>query len=1231
MKTLQAEFSVSEHPRGLVSVTVAPHPFAVERVQHKIAAGQSLAVIAERAQPDGFLRRYGHIHIDGHYIPQENWARVYPKAGAIVSIRMVPMGGGGSGKSTLRTVLSIAIIAASPMIAGAVLGALSVSSTAVVLGVSGSQILSAGVSLLGRLALNALAPPGRARFSSGVRESPTLFIQGARNQVSPFARVPQVLGKHRMVPPLGALPYTETAGSEQYLRMLFVWGYGPLQISDLKIGETPLSDFEGVEIETRQGYPDDAPLSLYSDSVIQNDLQVSVTHAGGAVIRTTETGADEISVDITFPRGLFFLTNSGAKAAATVSVTVGYSLKGMGVWTDETFSYTAAQSAALRKNVRFLVPNGQYDVRVSRVTVDAVSDSLFDESVWTALRTVRTVYPIKMQGLAMTALRIKASDQINGVIDRFNGVVQCVIPDWDGASWAPQVTSNPAAIYRYILQGRANARPLDDTRLDLAKIEAWHESCSAQGREFNAVIDYDVSVREMLRDVAAAGRAAPSLIDGKWAVVEDKPQFVPVQHFTPRNTYGFSGEKSFDDLPHALRMRFVNRDKGWLQDEVLVFDDGYDETTATKYEALELSGVTSAAQAWKDGRYHIATARLRPESYSFNTDMEHIVCTRGDLIRFTHDVPLFGLKSARVKSVLSSGGSDLSVILDAMVLMEAGKDYAVRFRTSDGSSLLMPLVLHVGESDTLEFVTPCLTGSGPQPGDLALFGESGQESVELIVKSIEPQGNLAAKITCVDAAPAIHTADSGAIPLFSAQITVPPEMQRPPAPVVTSIQSGDAGLVRSADGALTAAVILTLAPAIFSLPLSVDVRIRQPEETDFHPAQFMAGGDRIILSGATPGQGYDIKILYKSLSGISSPPTVIANYHVADVTGIPGDVTNLSLNISGGSAYLSWDAVSGIDLAGYRIRYNDSTAGAVWSNSFEILSSVSRTATSISLPAQTGTWLIKAFNGKGRESLNAAAVPSTLGRIEGYVSRFTADETPHFGDGIASPAGTSSGVAFSGDDHLVLASGAMEGLYYFEEAFSLSAVYASLLSPSISISGVSADNAVDGWGDVDLIEDWDGSASPSVWSVQLQVRMTPDDPAGTPSWSGWQDFIVGEYTARAFQFRLKMESTIEGITPSVSLLKIDLYMRSWAQSNFNITSNSSDDFSGHGTRISLAEQFHDYTAVTLTPHDMATGDYYVLDSKDQAGFCVRFYNAAGSRVTRTFDYIAQGIGRKVSS
>ena len=80
------------------------------------------------------------------------------------------------------------------------------------------------------------------------------------------------------------------------------------------------------------------------------------------------------------------------------------------------------------------------------------------------------ITPINKTGLAVTAMRIKATDQLNGVVDKFNGVVEAIIPDWNGKEWADAKTSNPASIYRHILQGNANARPVEDERIDFSVI-----------------------------------------------------------------------------------------------------------------------------------------------------------------------------------------------------------------------------------------------------------------------------------------------------------------------------------------------------------------------------------------------------------------------------------------------------------------------------------------------------------------------------------------------------------------------------------------------------------------------------------------------------------------------------------------------------------------------------------------------------------------------------------------
>lgn len=908
---------------GQLCVHIAPHPFAVERVQAQMPAGQNIAdIVAGFAGNAAVSLPHAHVYLEGAYIPRRNWHAVTPKAGTVLTLRMLPMGGGG-GKNPLRTVLSLALVAASPMIAAGIAGAMGVTAGATFLGISAARVITAGVNLLGRLTLNALAPPGKPRFGKGLQESPTLFIQGARNQAYPFARVPKVLGKHRFVPPLGALPYTETVGNDQYIRMIFVWGYGPLHISDIKIGETPIEQFEGVEIETREGYADDAPLTLYSNSVMQTDMEVTLREADGFVTRTTDTDADEISVDITLPRGLVFFNGSGNKKTTDVQLEVQYSPAGENDWsasatsykplaaqnlslrdkpagyrrnghtntvqrydrifldtasgklsyasgatkrlghggedpalppvpvgcvaiarvlrqsgdgasipdaavtdersaetiatyfeTDADFAVTATsgnivqaaaggltypgvylsakQTSALRHAVTFKVPRGRYDVRIRRLTADADDDKTFNDTVWTALRTVRHSYPVRMQNLAVTALRIKATDQLSGTVDRLNGIVHSVLPDWDGENWIAQPTSNPASLYRHVLQGNANARPLADSRLDIARLQQWHSACAAAGREFNAVIDYDVSVREVLQDIAATGRASPTILDGKWSIIEDRVQSVPIQHFTPYNTHGFQGRKAFDEVPEALRIRFINRDKGWMQDERLVFRDGFDDTTATQYESLTLTGVTDPAQAWKDGRYHLATAMLRPETYSFYCDIEHLVCTRGDLIRFTHDVPLFGLHSSRVAALITDPDDAATVTgirMETAMEMAEDQAYAARFRLADGATLVLPLRAAAGVTDTVTFALPQPLENAPAAGDLVLAGIAGQESVELVVQAIEPQSDLAARITCVDAAPAIHTADTGTIPLFNSQMTLPPALQRPPAPQLTHVQS----------------------------------------------------------------------------------------------------------------------------------------------------------------------------------------------------------------------------------------------------------------------------------------------------------------------------------------------------------------------------------------------------------------------------------------------------------
>ena len=755
--------------QGLVAVSACPHPFKAARVDFELPAGLTVAEMIEAVQPDPVLRMHAHVYIGPDYVPRDLWTCVRPKPGALVAVRIVPHGGdsegGKDGLSILLTiaVIAVAFIAVQPellfttaFLEGSVIGTL-----------TAADLIFAGIGLVGTLLVNAIVPPSRPKLSGLAgdqgRDSPTLFIAGARNRALPFGVVPRVLGKHRMTPPLGAKQFTEIVGADQFVNALVTWGYGPLDVTDLKIGETPIGSFDGVTIETRQGFPSDQPLTIFPDDVFEDPLGILLTQAVSWQLRTGQPSTDSISVDIVFGSGLVQFDNQGVKSSRTVSVEVEYSVAGAGTWVAAgTITTTAKTTSAVRKGLRWDVARDQYDVRLRRTTPDTSSSQILDQVTWTALRSFTDEDPISFpHPLAKTAIRIKATGQLTGIVDQLNAVVTSILPDWDEPSqtWIERATSNPASIFREVLQGTANARPLPDARIDLAALQAWHEICAAEGREFNMVRDFAGSVQGALDDVAAAGRAARSRTDGKWGVVVDTPGKVPVQHFTPRNSFGFSGRIVYPDLPHAWRVRFVDRDEAWRQNEMLVFDDGFDATNATEFEGLELAGVTDAAQVWRDGRYHIATARLRRETFTFSADVEHIVCTRGDMILLTHDVIEAGLASGRIKSVIVDGGGNATgLVLDEVAPMEAGKSYGISIRTEANVRLTEGVDTDPGDQTTITLTNPIPAANVPAADDLFGFGELGQETLELLIKGIEPKNNLEARIVALAAAPAVHDA-----------------------------------------------------------------------------------------------------------------------------------------------------------------------------------------------------------------------------------------------------------------------------------------------------------------------------------------------------------------------------------------------------------------------------------------------------------------------------------------
>ena len=71
---------------------------------------------------------------------------------------------------------------------------------------------------------------------------------------------------------------------------------------------------------------------------------------------------------------------------------------------------------------------------------------------------------------------------------------------------------------------------------------------------------------------------------------------------------------------------------------------------------------------------------------------------------------------------------------------------------------------------------------------------------------------------------------------------------------------------------------------------------------------------------------------------------------------------------------------------------------------------------------------------------------------------------------------------------------------------------------------------------------WDSLTPARNVGAALEIRTTNDNPSGAPIWSAWRTFVVGDYTARAFQFRITLTTAVSDAAPGVSGLSVTVDM-----------------------------------------------------------------------------------------
>lgn len=1236
--------------------------------------------------------RVVNVWHNGRPVPITLWQRLIPRQGDQVVIRTRGEGGGGGGK-ILRTVALVALVVLTYGIGSyAGLGASLASASGLSVGAA-SGLLLVGGSLL----INALIPmplPTAAKLGTGQKydSSPTYSIQGGRNRARPWEPMLIVFGRHKVVPDLGAQPYTQFQGSEQFLNQVYHFGLQgtSLSLTDLKIGNTLTENYQDVQIQMSGT---GGKLDMFPGNV--DTLQgFSLNKSDGWQFRTT--GRDVVSLSVEFAARLFRITDDGSLVSRSVDVRVQYRAVGTSSWTDlgginaiysthywslrdrltgqqvefgtsepgdhtegETkifdpslaldsfgqvgvgvwrwvthpyqlgqpwqgiapdpvhtpggpgYRITGARQDPSRLTVSWNVTRGQYEIAVLKDTPD-INDSRESNETAVSQILVFQVDDADYTGQCRMAMRIKASGQLNGAVDEFNAIASAWCPVWQDGGWITKETSNPAWWYLWFARGRLDATGsrvfgggLGDAQIDIDGIKAWALWCEQKNLTFDYVLDQKMNAAAVLQMIARAGRASLTYQTGKLGVMWDAENLPVVAMFGPFNIRSGSFKLAYvnEGTVDEVVANFVNKDVGWVVDEVRSKVPGAISTNNPLQ--LDLDGCVHRDMAGREANLIAASQVWRRRQVTWETDIEGLVCTRGDVVSFSHDLTVWGYSG---RMMPGSGG--LTIKLQNRVPSD-GAGIAL-LRDPDGKMKTVSVTSAVGEVDELFIITD-LDGF-PMPGDAGYeefspfdwawqFDPIATPGRRFKISGVVPSGD-GLRFEAVDDDPEYYACEGNPFEY------TPPRDGALLAGVVLSIGSFEQIVSVAADQ--------TRVTFNWVLTRDMDSQVLITVNGQQRSSQIVPGRSADVI--AATGDSVTISVTPRSSVGSGAPKTLTVIAQGLNASLPP--VTGLQSVFRDGLTVLVWNRVVDVRQPSYEVRL-----GPTWADG----TTVAITDSLESLAVGNGLYWVAARFQTSNGTLIYGAADSLLvagATLERNVL-VTKVEQPDWSGVLAggaaifddmltlSPVGDllveSDVLALP--DVLWVGGSASQGEYTSadENIVDIGYVTPVRLDILVDFHARKLDEDILSVPDVLAVPDVLGGSNRQFVSVVAQIRSAQESGV----WSDWRDYAPGLINARYFQVRLKLTTQDPNIVPFVERFEWTIDVPDLIQHAEGVTVPIG------GLLVTYEKAFHAKPNVQITIAGAQDGDAIKLTGESALGFSLSITNS-GSSVARQVNWIAQG-------
>lgn len=1038
-------------------------------------------------------------------------------------------------------------------------------------------------------------------------------------------------------------------------------------------------NFQDVTVYTRNGTQNQTYIPLSGGIEDEKPVGITVVKAVPQVRTITDVDVDAVRITISIPSLQKIDNTNGDTSGSSVQLQIAVQYQGGGYTTkiDDTISGRTADEYRKDYLIQLARPNASdiVDIKVTRITDDSTDTLLanaFSWSSYTEIIDAKLTYP----NSALVGLRVDA-EQFSSIPSRSYLIkgIKVQIPSgatvdaatgriiypanfvWNGTFAAATWTSCPAFILYDLLT--SNRYGFGD-HIAAAQLDKW--AFFAASKYANALVDDGFGGQEarfscntsvqtaeeaykLVNDLLSVMRCQAFWSIGSLTIAQDAPSD-PVYLFNQANVtpegFSYSGS-SLKVRPNVAVVSYLDLN---LRDTAFEVVEDIDSIAKYGVVRSEISAFacTSRGQANRIGRWLLFAERYEKEVCTFASSLDAGQQVRpGQIILISDPVRAGSRRAGRINAATTTvitvddstdtdlsieGGSLLSVILpDGTVEQREVSTVVGSVITLQAALSAAPNVnsIWILESPSLQSSTWRVIGINESDG--INYGITAIAHNESKYAYIEDGAPLAFRdITNLNVIPA-QPSELAAISVAQLGGETSPEVQYE----------------------LNGRIAVKITFGWFAPQGVKKFRVKWRHEDDNFTTVTVQGTTFDILD-AKPGN-YQIQVSSISSSGLLFSEPAFADYTVAGLGAAPSAVRDLTaIATSEDMLILTWRQASELDVqVGGRviIRHDPrDLASAEWNSSNDVVQAVAGSSTQKQVPLLPGTYFLKFEDFLGNRSTIATGVEITLPEPESRVAAKTWAE-----QSLATPFnGTKTNCAYdAGETALVLTpdvyvspgywetiycAGDCGAEYQFQDTFDLGAAYdfrirryivSRPLVFSLLFDAISGNfDAQSGF--------FDGTVADQI-NVATYVRTTLDDPAASPTWGPWTEFVSGMVRGRGVQVKAIFSTETELIGVAIDELGATLELTRRVTTSLAVQASSSSAV----TTITFPNAF--YKAVTVgdpyysllpsvgvTALSIGANTHAEITNLTRTGFNVEFLQG-GSRQVVNFTYNAVGYGR----